>query len=208
MTHSLFRQHPTPTTHSDIVVIAKAAKGVNESNAKTKLHTFIEDAIAFGALNVGHGRGGNYRQTEKSRLKETVKPLSTITAVFDNQHKFMLFFKHLIHIDLGLSITLGGTHQFVHTCCRQQNITPHSQRQSIGVFGNQKKHVSPPVQEITTMCGHGLIAEQLIHASIEDIKQGKTTAEDVAETLEKICLCGIFNASRCREILDVHTTKP
>jgi len=41
------------------VVIARAARNINDAGAATRLRRFMEQARASGAINWGHGRGGS-----------------------------------------------------------------------------------------------------------------------------------------------------
>jgi len=206
MTHTLHREGTAQSLSNDYVVVAKAAKGINDVGAKSKLIELISSAIEFGALNVGHGRGGNYLMTEDSitfnDLCDSVVDTSTITAVFDNYDKFFHFIAFLVENDSGLSITLSGLIDKTQSCCQQLGLRPNSLRQSLGIIGNKEKLATDKIREITTMCGHGLIASRLVEQKIEDIHQGVDNTEDSATQLSKLCLCGIFNSTRCVALMD------
>ena len=79
--------------------------------------------------------------------------------------------------------------------------------QSLGVWGKTELLPSKEVLEITTMCGHAMVAANWVEKMIEDIKKGKTTPEKAAEKLAKPCECGIFNPTRAAELLAAAAAK-
>ena len=79
--------------------------------------------------------------------------------------------------------------------------------QSLGVWGKTELLPSKEVLEITTMCGHAMVAANLVEKIIEDIKKGKTTPEKAAKKLAKPCECGIFNPTRAAELLAAAAAK-
>ena len=52
------------------------------------------------------------------------------------------------------------------------------------------------------MCGHGMVAFNLVRKMIEDIKTGRRTVKDAAEELAKPCQCGVFNPGRAEALLE------
>ena len=57
------------------------------------------------------------------------------------------------------------------------------------------------------MCGHAMLASNLVKSLVNDIKEGETTAEEAGKELAKICECGIFNPSRAAELLRAMASK-
>jgi len=57
------------------------------------------------------------------------------------------------------------------------------------------------VLKITTMCGHAMIANDLVGKLIRDIKRGRKTLDEVALEMAKCCTCGNFNLTRGKQIL-------
>ena len=57
------------------------------------------------------------------------------------------------------------------------------------------------VLQFTTMCGHSLVAQNLVRTVIEKVKSGKLTPEEGALILAKPCTCGIFNTKRCAALI-------
>jgi hypothetical protein len=73
---------------------------------------------------------------------------------------------------------------------------------SLGVHGKKELLPMDEVQQITTMCGHGMVSSKLTKAVIDRVKAGKMTPEKGALLLAQPCPCGIFNTDRCEAILE------
>ncbi len=111
-------------------------------------------------------------------------------AVFKDKETLSKFVKELKEADLGLSTVLSGLYDEVKGCCGSLGIKLHTVEHSLGVHGNTKKLPPENVLEIHTMCGHALIAPNLIEAMVEEIKKGKKTAEAAADELARQCPAG------------------
>ena len=82
-------------------------------------------------------------------------------------------------------------------------MTPHSVDYSLDIWGKREKLPSDEILEVTTMCGHAMIASNLVKSLVNDIKAGEISAEDAGKEFAKLCECGIFNPSRAAELLTV-----
>jgi hypothetical protein len=51
------------------------------------------------------------------------------------------------------------------------------------------------------MCGHGLVANNLVKEMLRQVKRGKKTPKEAALELTKPCQCGVFNPKRAEELL-------
>jgi len=84
---------------------------------------------------------------------------------------------------------------------KKPGLKRHTVELSLGVWGKVEKLESQEVLEVTTMCGHGLVAGNLVKTLVDDIRKGRTTARQASEELAKQCVCGVFNAPRAEELL-------
>jgi hypothetical protein len=75
------------------------------------------------------------------------------------------------------------------------------------VFGRRERLPSDQVLEISTMCGHGMVAFGLINKITDYIHLGILTPEQGAAYLARPCTCGAFNPSRATELLEKAQTK-
>jgi hypothetical protein len=57
------------------------------------------------------------------------------------------------------------------------------------------------------MCGHAMVASNLVKSFVDAIKGGRVTSEKAGRELAKQCACGIFNPTRAAELLHVIAKK-
>jgi hypothetical protein len=51
------------------------------------------------------------------------------------------------------------------------------------------------------MCGHGMVAGNLVKKMVRQIKSGRKSLNEAAVELAKPCQCGVFNTTRAEKIL-------
>jgi hypothetical protein len=113
----------------------------------------------------------------------------------------MQVLKDLKEADLGMSVVVSGPFGCVGEICRAAGLRPHSADYSGDIWGRRDKLPSDEMLEVTTMCGHAMVASNLVKSLIDEIKAGERSAEDAGKELAKICECGIFNPIRAAELL-------
>ena len=207
MTHTLHRQGSEQNLKNDFVVLAKAGNGVNEKGAAPKLQEFLRMALRHKAVNLGHGRAGNMYAVDPEEIIAKVPDVATVTTVLDDQDELLSFIKELKDADLGISIVISSLFEISLECCRKAGIVPHTIEHSLGIWGKTEKLAPKEVLEVTTMCGHGLISANLVTSLVEDLKNGRTTAEVASKELAKQCACGILNPVRAAQLLEGMTKK-
>ncbi len=199
MTHTLHRKGDTQSLKEDYVVLIMPAQGVNVPGSDEKLKKLWEIFSHYNIVNFGNGNGNKCTLS----LEDLKKKRSTIGhAVFKDKETLTKFVKELKEADLGLSTVLSGLYDDVKGCCGSLGIKLHTVEHSLGVHGNTQKLPPENVLEIHTMCGHALIAPNLIEAMVKDIKKGKKTAEAAADELARQCTCGVFNPYRAAKLLN------
>jgi hypothetical protein len=72
---------------------------------------------------------------------------------------------------------------------------------SLGIHGATEKLPSQAILDISTMCGHGMVAFSLVEHLVDEVKAGRLTVEKAAQELAKQCVCGVFNPVRAAEII-------
>src|SRR5947199_224692 len=55
---------------------------------------------------------------------------------------------------------------------------------------------------LSTMCGHGMVANSLAKKMIDWVKEGRRTPDQAVTYLQRFCSCGVFNPSRAKRILE------
>ncbi|MCB2145279.1 MAG: hypothetical protein KQI81_02320 [Deltaproteobacteria bacterium] len=203
MTHTLHRLGmDTALLREDFVVLMMPSKDINHVGSAPKLRRFFELSLQAGAVKIGDCRSGNeYYQGGVEKILENVEDRAVIHAVFKDRESLINLLKMLKEEDLGLSVVVSGLFDEVGECCQQSGLKPHSINQSLGRWGATTKLPEVGVQEIHTMCGHGMVSVNLILKMVEKIKDKKITAEKAAEKLFKPCMCGIFNPHRAAILL-------
>lgn len=199
MTHSLHRIGTEESLSRDFVVAALPAMGINNPGHEPKLQAFLRLALKHNPKNYGVGSYGN----EYSHDGEQVIQHATGMAhsVFTNVADVTAFLKDLKAADLGMSVIVSGILDKVNQATKDAGLKRHTVNVSLGVWGNTKKLPPTEIMEVTTMCGHGMIAQNLVRKLVEEIRSGATTAEEAGKALAAPCCCGIFNPARAAELL-------
>ena len=201
MTHTLHRQGTRESLSHDYPMLAMAAHGINEREAGPKLGRFLEICRRHGAINLGDIKQGSIFTYDAEQICKNVSDTTCVQGVFDDINKLEAALREVKEAELGMSVVISGLIDKVGECCRKTGLQIHSVDQSLGVWGKIELLPSKEVLEITTMCGHAMVASNLVEKMIEDIKKSKTTPEKAARKLAKTCECGIFNHKRAAELL-------
>jgi len=199
MTHTLHRRGTVQSLERDYVILCMAAVGVNDEGCKAKLQEFIRICMRQNPSNAGSVHVGNMYTSSADKMIEGVQ--RHVHAVFDRRETVTQVLKDLKKADLGLSVVVSGLLDTVDHCCEEAGLKRHTVELSLGVWGKVEKLESQEVLEVTTMCGHGLVAGNLVKTLVDDIRNGRTTARQASEEIAKQCVCGIFNAPRAEELL-------
>jgi len=95
----------------------------------------------------------------------------------------------------------------VERLCAEVGLSPHTVEHSLGIHGNTERLPDENVLEITTMCGHAMVSANLVTHLVAEIDEGKTTHEEAANELSRMCDCGIFNPYRAEKLLRKMTSE-
>jgi len=203
MTHSLHRQGTPENLQNDYVVFAMSAKGMNEAGSAAKMREFLRIVRRHNPVNLGDMKTGNQIQVPPQKIEADVKDTSIVHAVFTDIDTVASVLRDLQQADLGLSVVVSGLLEPVRdTCCRLGvSPAPHTVEHSLGIWGKVDLLPKNEVLEISTMCGHGMVAFALIEEAMADVASGRTTPERAAERLAAPCVCGIFNPRRAADLL-------
>jgi len=134
---------------------------------------------------------------------EMMAPMTgIITAVFTSKDDALKVVKEIKSKKPGISVVLSGLFSDVHDICDCAGLREHTHHISLGIHGRTARLPDGKTLEITTQCGHSLIASNLIVALLKKIRKGKMTTEEAALCLAKPCACGIVSMKRVKEILE------
>jgi len=199
MTHSLHRRGSAESLSKDYVMIMLRAVGINDSDYLPKCQEFLRMARRHNPVNLGSEMKGNIYEFPLEEIIDQAKGDSM--AVFDNPEAVTAFLKELKEADLGLSVVVSGIFEKVDECFEKAGLKHHTANFSLGIWGQTDLLPSNDILEITTMCGHGMVSNNLVKAMVEEIRAGRKTPQEAAKVLAPNCTCGIFNPVRAAELL-------
>ena len=207
MTHTLHRQGTKESLDKDFVFLCMAAKGFNEDGADEKMREFLRIMLRHNPVNAGDMRSGNMLNSNMDDILSKVSSTSIVHGVFTDKDTATKVLQELKDADLGMSVVVSGPFDSVDCICESVGLKPHSVDFSAGIWGNTKKLPSKEVQEVTTMCGHAMVASNLVREMVKEIKAGTKTPEEAAKVLAPQCACGIFNPDRAAKLLTAMAKK-
>ena len=202
MTHTLYREGTRENLSDDYVVLAMSAKGVNEKGSAEQMRKFVEMGLLHHPVNYGDMRSGNSLSTPLRAIMDNIKDTSIVHMVYTTKEQVITFLKELKQADLGLSVVVSGIFEEVKECCQEAGVCQHTVEGTLGIRGNTDKLPDKKVRELTTMCGHHMVASGLVEHMMREVKRGKITTQEAARKLTKQCCCGVFNTVRAAELLE------
>ena len=122
--------------------------------------------------------------------------------VFDDKERMGAALKELVEAEIGYPVVVSGLFDEVAECCRRAGTRPHTVNHSLGFWGRQEKLPPQEVLEITSMCGHALVAPSLVWHFAEKVQSGETDAKAACGEMRRMCLCDIFNHIRAEGLLE------
>ena len=72
----------------------------------------------------------------------------------------------------------------------------HSLEYSLGTWGHTELLPDYEILKTTTMCGHAMIASDLVKKMVRDVKRGRRTMQDCIKEMAECCTCGNYNLTR------------
>ncbi len=201
MTHSLHRFGNRENLEGDYVVFAMSAKGINEKGSAQAMRTFMEMALDLDPVNAGDMKTGNIFAFTRDEILEGIQDISIVHAVFVEEAKVSELLGRVKEADLGISVIVSGLFDRVQSAGEIGGVRQHTMECSAGVWGQVDRLPSADVMQVTTMCGHGMVAAQLVERRARDVRSGKMTTRQAARELAKLCVCGIFNPVRAERLL-------
>ena len=205
MTHTLHRRGTAKSLSEDYVMLCLPAIGVNDEGHDPKLQEFLRIALRHDPVNIGAISMGNMFS---HKLEDVVNAAHGIVhAVFVNKETVTETLKELEEADLGMSVVVSGIFENVDECIEKAGLKHHTANFSLGIWGRTEKLPSNDILEVTTMCGHAMIAPNLVKSMVAEIKAGTKTPEAAAKVLAPQCACGIFNPARTAKLLAAMANK-
>jgi hypothetical protein len=214
MSHSLHRFGPAESLRHDFCIYSRAARGVNRGEgAGDKLRTLLACYTRNGAVNFGSSHSGKSYSAglDQSEYAKTLDHSYGVIATFAEREHVKGVLRDAQEANTGISVVVSGLIDEVVKICGELGLQPHTATLSLGIFGKKERLPDDDVLEMTTMCGHSLVAANLIRDMIGKVRAGRLTPEKAAVIASRPCTCGIFNTARCaakfRELLERESGK-
>ena len=202
MTHSLHRRGSIESLKGDYVVITRPSK-VNKAQISCKMSQAAEIMLEVGVANIG----SSVLETniplglEREDFIKRIPTAHALLCSFSSKEKLREALRRLKEADTGLSVTVSGLIDEVIPLAQELGIKPHTINLSMGILGAADKLEEEEILEFTTMCGHALIAANLVKKGIRDVTCGAKTAREASLEMGAPCVCGIYNLDRSVELL-------
>ena len=212
MTHSLHRRGDYDDLKNDFVVLGCPSTGVNREGAAAKSKKLLSICYKHGPVNLGDMKTGNIHNTTMEEILDRVTDGTIVASTFDDRDKLVSLLKELKENRPGISVIISGVADVVQECMYEAGLGPiHSLEYSLGTWGETERLPEYEVLKTTTMCGHAMIATDLVGKMVRDVKRGRRTVENCCKEMAELCTCGNYNLSRgeklFRELLQVYTIR-
>jgi hypothetical protein len=204
MSHALHRHGTTEQLQNDYTFYARASRFVNREGCGPKLRKILSIVLTEKNL-VNYGSSHAGKSYEAGLIPEeyamTLDKAYGVAGCFSDKETVRSVLKKLKEADTGISFVISGLIDEIVKIAKEVDLKPHTAFLSLGVHGKRALLPEDQILQITTMCGHGMVAAKLTKAVMKQVKAGKMTPEAGAHLLAQPCPCGIFNTDRCAAIL-------
>ena len=202
MTHTLHREGTFENLRNDFVVFTMSAKTVNAKGSGEKMREFFEILEKHDWVNYGDMKTGNILNSDRDTVHDGIGDTSIVHFVFRDKGEVGRVLDELESARLGTSVIVSGLVEEIDRQCKRAGLHVHTVEFSGGVHGKLGLLPEKPVLEITTMCGHGMVASNLVRETVRQIKKGKKSLEEAGVELAKPCQGGVFNSKRAEALLE------
>ena len=203
MSHSAHRCGTIRNLQNDFTMYARTSRYVNREGCGPKLRKILEVFLSENPVNFGssHSKKSFAAGLDPEEYARSLDTAYAVACCFSSASAIRNVLGKLKEADTGISIVVSGLIEEIKKIAGDVGLKPHTVLLSLGVHGRKELLPEESVLEITTMCGHGLVATHLVEEVAEKVKEGKLTPEKGAKLLAQPCPCGIFNLDRCVELL-------
>lgn len=210
MSHSLHRRGDVEFLKKDWLLKATPVKGVDNATEESKKDYLARiravcDVTAKYAINMGIGRSGCFaRGVSLEEIKASYDRIGVAgisASVMTSREAVKAYLQELKEKDYGISICAAGLIDEIFEIGREIGLPPHSVLLSLGVWGKKEMLPAEDVLTITAMCGHHMLAPNLVEFVAAQVKAGTLPLEEAAHRLSRVCTCGSINEPAVVEAL-------
>ena len=203
MSHSAHRCGTVRNLQNDYTMYARTSRYVNREGCGPKLRKILEVFLSENPVNFGSSHSGRSYAAglDPEEYARSMDKAYAVACCYSDGSSIRNVLEKLEQADTGISIVVSGLIEEIKKIASDVGLKPHTVLLSLGVHGRKELLPEEDVLEITTMCGHGLVATHLVEEVVEKVRSKALTTEEAARLLAQPCPCGIFNLDRCVELL-------
>jgi len=184
------------------VVLGCPSTGINKKGSAPKTREYLRIAYTHHPINEGDMKTGNIYNTTIDEILDRVTDGTIVQVTYDCRENVVALLKELKEKRPGISITVSGVTDIVQGMMDEAGLGRiHTVEYSMGTWGKTERLPDFDVLRITTMCGHAMIANDLVGKMLRDVKRGRRTLDEVAVVMAECCTCGNLNLTRAKKIL-------
>ncbi len=217
MTNTLHRYGDPDSFRDDYVIFAIPCKGKNDEGSVERLRAFLRVCARHNPVNVGNSDNASHRPSSRllpsvhwsraltpdhAKVIEGVHRSATVAAVFASRGEAEACLRELIEADLGLSVNVSTSVEGARQVAAACGITRHSVEYSLGFADPHDLLPDARVQQLSTMCGHGMVSSNMAKKMLDMVREGRRTPHQAAVTLARFCPCGAYNPARATRLLE------
>ena len=156
------------------------------------------------------GPGAHWKRKSRPDWEAVIEGIDkpgTVSAVFSSEGDAIACLKEIIGADFGLSVNISTSVEGARKAACACGIKRHSIEYSLKTNDPHDHLPESRIQEISTMCGHGMISFGITGKMLDMVREGRRTPEEAATTLMRFCPCGIFNPERAVRLIKEAVTR-
>ncbi len=198
MTHTNHREGTYEIQKSDYIVLIMPSKGFNDTpDIVEKMRKLWDILIKYNPVNGSAIDTGILIEKDAEEIRNNItRKSSMLLAVYTDKDIIEKVVKEVKAANMGISVVVTGLIEDIGEIAERYNIDLHSIEYSLGIHGKTELLAPAYIRQITTMCGHGMISENLVKHLLVKVSNNKLTVEQAVEELGKQCVCGIFNTEK------------
>lgn len=205
MTHTTQRRGLDPSRPGEEIImlamVPKSFRGKNEVSAA--MGVLAAKMLEFGGDHWPKWTNKRLAKAAKDpklvRLEVAFSDLKIVESLLNDLQKNWI--PRNRKLGYPISIVLTGLTGDTHSCCQKTGFVEHTYLFCLGPFGHTQELPEGDELSLITMCGHGLIAKNLVRHIVKSLQNGKMTLEEAVEEIANPCQCGIVNDKRAHKIL-------
>lgn len=202
MTHSLHRLGNLLSLQSEFIVLTFG-------HSRRSKRTFESRKATFQKKNPGTYKIAKkgYKFLKIDRIINKIKDIKNRDKhvgpyVIKTKEELYQCLKKMKRAKNGRSVVVSGIIDDIDNCLKKLDLRMHTVQYSLGYFGKTELLPDSNILEMTTMCGHHMVSPKLVKKLAGDVKRGKLTSQEASKSMEKLCVCKIFNKDRATDMLE------